>query len=307
VIDPGVEIGHVHRRYGIGILGLGVQGVEMLTSFAASERFRVVAAFDPGVAAAVVPLLASAGEVIAHPEVDCLYCASPPAHHETALLAAVAAGLPVLCEKPLAPTGDAAARMAAAAAAAGVACGVNFYLATSPAGRGLARAVTAGTLGSITELRLGARFRAWPRPWQAAAGDWLTGSAEGGFSREVVSHFVFLADRLVGPGTVESAIVERGSDGLERRLQATVRYATARLVIDAAIGGDVAESNRFDVTGAAGSAAIVDWDELEGAAPLTEGAGPVSAFAALLDGLAGDLPDLAAGARVVEIVEAMLA
>jgi hypothetical protein len=33
----------------------------------------------------------------------------------------------------------------------------------------------------------------------------------------------------------------------------------------------------------------------------------VSAFAALLDGLAGDLPDLAAGARVVEIVEAMLA
>ncbi|PZS30305.1 MAG: hypothetical protein DLM58_13890 [Pseudonocardiales bacterium] len=41
-------------------------------------------------------------------------------------------------------------------------------------------------------------FPEWPRAFQADA-RWLADRAQGGFVREVLSHFIYLTDRLVGP------------------------------------------------------------------------------------------------------------
>ena len=38
----------------------------------------------------------------------------------------------------------------------------------------------------------------WPRDWQKDA-DWLRFGAEGGYTREVISHFLFLTGRVLGP------------------------------------------------------------------------------------------------------------
>ncbi|MBC7800558.1 MAG: gfo/Idh/MocA family oxidoreductase, partial [Gemmatimonadaceae bacterium] len=64
-------------------------------------------------------------------------------------------------------------------------------------------------------------FATWPRPWQHAAAGWQDGPAEGGFTREVVSHFLFLSRRLLGPLVLKSSDAVFGAT--------TERSITARL------------------------------------------------------------------------------
>jgi len=93
----------------IGIIGLGVVGQRTLANMSAHERFAVTRAWDPDpapcaqVAADYGALEIGAGpdDVIAAPNVDAVYIASPPAHHRDYVLAAIAAGKPIFCEKPL--------------------------------------------------------------------------------------------------------------------------------------------------------------------------------------------------------------
>ena len=41
-------------------------------------------------------------------------------------------------------------------------------------------------------------YSSWPREWQKEA-DWLRFKKEGGMTREVISHFIFFTERVLGP------------------------------------------------------------------------------------------------------------
>jgi hypothetical protein len=107
------------------------------------------------------------------------------------------------------------------------------------------------------------RFAQWPRPWQAGASTWLAGAAEGGFTREVLSHFVFLSLRLFGPATVQDVQLKRAPGHAETALRATLQHASIRVEIDAAVAGSLADDNRFELTGRDGRVALVNWAQLE--------------------------------------------
>ena len=64
---------------------------------------------------------------------------------------------------------------------------------------------------------------------QAAAGRWLAERTEGGFSREVLSHFVFVLQLVLGQAVVEAARAEYPDDGRssERALTASLNEALA--------------------------------------------------------------------------------
>jgi predicted dehydrogenase len=294
---------------GIGIVGYGVQGRAVAAELDASPVARVVAIHDPFADAAIEDARrrSSLGELVNDADVDLVYLATPPAAHEAGVAAAAAAGRAVVCEKPLAPDTGAAARIVRAVTDAGIPFGVNFYFATAPAARRLVAAVAGGRLGTVSSLELTVRFARWPRAWQADAGAWLRAPIEGGFTREVVSHFVYLADRIGGPGHVVRAHVERGADGLERRVVATVQHGAVAFTIDAAVEGADEESSRLVVNGTRAIAALLDWDELEGELPPAVPLTLAEAFAAVAAGRRDVLPDAACAARVVATIEAILA
>jgi predicted dehydrogenase len=299
------------ETYGVGILGLGVMGRRMAGRLQEHPRFRAVAAYDPQADIGGIERASSPQDLASDPRVDCLYIASPPAHHAAGVALATAARKPVLCEKPLAPTVAEAEAMCALVNAAGQPSGVNFYLATGPAAVRMRRLVANGALGEIREAKLILRFKAWPRPWQSAAGAWLSSGNQGGFTREVGSHFLFQAGRMFGAGRCVETQSVRGPRGDELSVIARVEYAKVALLIDGAIGGDVDEFNRFEVTGTRGSAALVDWDELDyaGSAPEAHSPAPdhLDEFANLLDGRPSELATFAEGAAVVGLTEAILA
>lgn len=308
------------RSFGVGVVGAGIMGRRMAAALHQHPRFRVAAVWDPDAEAARrlaadfggAPCAASLQALAQQADVDAVYIASPPAFHLQGVRAAVAAGRACLCEKPLAHTLPEAQTLRDEVMDSGLPFAVHFPFARGAASRQLQALVSQGALGAVQRASLLVRFAQWPRPWQAAASDWLAGPAQGGFTREVLSHFVFLAQRLFGPAQVRGAVLERVQGAAETRLAAELVHADITLAIDAAVAGEVTDHNRFEVVGTAGRATLLDWQLLEyqgrtservDSLPLT-----LDAFAALLEGQGQQgLATVDEGLAVVQVVEALLA
>ncbi len=112
---------------GVGVIGAGMMGadhVRTLTGAVDGAHVAAVADADPTRAEAAAALggartFSDPHALIADPEVDRVVVASYDASHEEFVLACIAAGKPVLCEKPLATTAEACLHVIDAEVAAG--------------------------------------------------------------------------------------------------------------------------------------------------------------------------------------------
>lgn len=297
--------------YGIGIVGLGTMGRRLAESFKANPAFRIVAAHDPAASETTIPMASSVDELVGNPMVQCVYVATPPLTHEEIVRVVAGAGKAVFCEKPLAATQESARACVDAVAQAGIPAAVNFPFATAPAALRLKELVETGALGDNLSAHLTLRFRQWPRGWQQGATTWLAGPEQGGFTREVVSHFMFLAQRLFGSGQLTECSVERGETGTETRVHAVLRFPAATLTIDGAVAGTEEEFNRFEVKGSKSAAVMSEWYRLThesgDIAPARADAGQIAELAKLLEGRAHRLATFEEAADVVRLIEEILA
>lgn len=185
----------------VGVIGLGIMGRRMLEHIGRHPRFEAVALWDPSAeacarAAAIAPaarVAASAEAVIEAAEL--VYMACPPVPRKAYALKAAGAGRGLFLEKPfgvdLAEARDLAARLEAS----GVPAAVNFTQAAGPA---LAAILADSGRGEPRSADIVVTYSQWPRAWQVEA-DWLRFAAEGGYVREVISHFLFFSARVLGP------------------------------------------------------------------------------------------------------------
>jgi predicted dehydrogenase len=234
---------------GVGIIGAGIMGERLLRAALdhAGDVVHVTGIWDHAPAALDriatqspgVPRAASVEALIEG--ADCVYVATPPATHLGYARAAIAAGRAVFLEKPLAVDLDDADQFVRHAGTARIA--VNFPFASSPAVERLQGWLRDNVAGAPRGFAIDVRFAAWPRPWQRDAAAWIDGAAEGGFTREVVSHFLFLSRRLLGPLYLKTSQAEYGVDG------GTERRITARLDaggLPGRLSGSVGETTQDD-------------------------------------------------------------
>jgi predicted dehydrogenase len=262
----------VQKAYGVAIVGLGIMGMRMVERIAAHPGFHVASLFDPDPAAlarakAAVPnavVCDSAAAAMDRKEVRCVYVATPPASHAAHGIAALDLGRALFCEKPLAADLAEGAALARRGAAPGARSAVNFSLAASPAFRALEEEIRHGAIGTPRALDLVVRFAAWPRAWQRAAASWLDGRTEGGFVREVVSHFLFAALRVGGPIAVAESRVDYPWGGTsERRVAARLTAGTLPFALDGAVDGPDDDRNLFTVEGTLGAVRLRDWAQAD--------------------------------------------
>src|SRR4051812_43052414 len=192
---------------GLGFIGYGIIGERLLRAAVAHDpaTLPVAGVWDPSPQAMErlardFPALprASSSEALVEAS-DCVYVASPPASHLGHARRALSRGRAVLCEKPLATDLDDAAAFVADTESTAARVAVNFPFASSFAVDQLRSWIAEGRVGAPRSLSIEVAFATWPRSWQAEAAAWLDRRAEGGFTREVVSHFLFLSRRLLGP------------------------------------------------------------------------------------------------------------
>jgi myo-inositol 2-dehydrogenase / D-chiro-inositol 1-dehydrogenase len=139
----------------LGLVGAGRMGRAHLVALADSSAVRVVAVADPdpgagrAIAAAGLPTAASIADLLAATQLDGLLIAAPTGLHVPLVGEALAAGLPVLCEKPCGLTVAEATECAAAAARASLLLQVAYWRRFVPDLICLRDQIAAGDLGTI--------------------------------------------------------------------------------------------------------------------------------------------------------------
>jgi len=208
-----VSEGHQVNEIRVGVIGLGSIGLRMLAAIEEHPEFVAILAWDPKHDAVETARTTfkglrfadSASEVIGMQGLDLVYVACPPDHHATYALAAQSADKAVLCEKPLGiDVADSEALVSALAG--GPRHGINFLLAASRPANTLYDLVANEELGRIQHIEVRMHLRAW-REKRCFEAPWLANSRAGGFLREVGSHYVYFARRLLGALTLHSAHV----------------------------------------------------------------------------------------------------
>ncbi len=257
----------------LGFIGFGIMGERLLRAGLAYDRatLTVTGAFDPGPGTAerlrqIDPSLAafdSADAVIAASDV--LHIASPPLSHLGYLAACAKAGKAALCEKPLATDVAGATAAVAALTASGMRAAVNFPFASSFAVDHLNRWMAEGVVGTPERIDIELAFANWPRSWQMDAVQWLDGPAEGGFTREVGSHFLFLSRRLFGPLQLDRATCDYPQVGRsERAISAELRAGTVPISLSGGVGTTTKDDhNTWTLTGTKGRIRLRDWSFAE--------------------------------------------
>ena len=104
-------------------------------------------------------------------------------------------------------------------------------------------------------------YPAWPRAWQAAA-DWLRFRDEGGMTREVISHFLFFSERILGPLTLVWARPSYPADAQLCETHMLARLENARgvpVTVMASVGGAQPDRQELTVKGSVTSRRITDF------------------------------------------------
>lgn len=319
------------KRYGMAVIGLGVVGRRMLEQAAASPGIRVVSAWDPSPAArtsaaadfAGTPIAAGVEDAIERLDVDVVYVAAPPLAHASLVRAAIAAGKAVFCEKPLGVDVAESEALVAEVDAAGVPQAVNFPFASSDAVDLLRRAVGEPGFG-LCAIEVRVRFQQWPRAWQAPA-TWLSRADQGGFTREVLSHFLWLLHRVRGGFALRGASAAwpaRPAGASETAIAAAVDARGVPASVSGSVGGGAPDRIEARFVGARSELVLADWYRLEAIDADAPGGRPVPGLPAdprsaayqrqlaqlhaMLSGEAHTLPSLAEALAVQRGIEAIL-
>lgn len=160
--SPGHEPGH-EGPLRVGVVGLNnrIRRV-ILAGLAASPRATVAAvcsrsADKAGAAAAELGAepFVDYVEMLHHGKIDAVFVETPPDLHHPMVLAALAAGKHVACEKPLAASVAQAREMEQAARAAGVRTAVNFTYRSGTVHRYLTEVLRQEDVGDLLHFSLG--------------------------------------------------------------------------------------------------------------------------------------------------------
>lgn len=319
----------------LAIIGYGIMGERLLRAALNHDAavLQVAGVWDPSAEAMArlardlpqVERLDSADAAIA--ACDCLYVASPPASHLGYARAAFAAGRAVFCEKPLAVDVADAEAFVAAADTTGARGAVNFPFASSFAVDQLRRWLAEDVIGPVRQIDIETAFLDWPRPWQVDAAGWLDARPQGGFVREVGSHFLFLAGRLGGPLQLQDHRIHYPEPGRsERMVEAQLQAGGLPVFYSGGVGiTNKPDHNTFTLSGPRGRIRLRDWSfaEIQTVDAPTWREAPdalpneqmrplvlrrqLDKVVALTRGEPQDLATLAEAAAVQRVVEAVLA
>src|SRR5829696_2877059 len=210
----------IGREWMVAAIGAQPDSTVAAVASSSAERARRYAA-ELGIPTAC----ASVAELLAEPIIDAVYISTTNEWHEPQVLAAVAAGKHVLCEKPLALSLDSAQRMVEASAAAGVVLGTNHHLRNAATHRKIRELIETGAIGRPLAARV---FHAVYLPphlqsWRIDRPD-----AGGGVILDITVHDADTLRFVLGDEVVEvtamTASQGMGQAGLEDAVMGVMRF-----------------------------------------------------------------------------------
>jgi myo-inositol 2-dehydrogenase / D-chiro-inositol 1-dehydrogenase len=252
----------------VGVVGVGMIGQDhirritrvlpggMVTALSDVDAVRAgeVAAQLPG--AVVHP---TAQDLIAADDVDAVLVASWAEAHEEHVLAAIGAGKPVFCEKPLAPTREACLRIIDAELAAGRRLvQVGFMRRYDVGYRALKAALNDGSIGTPLLMHCAHRNPSAP-PYGFSTEMSITDSAV----HEIDTVRWLFGEEIVAASVLRPRRTGKAADGVQDPLIVLLEMASGILVddevfVNAGYGYDI----RGEIVGESGTVALADGDQM---------------------------------------------
>ncbi len=187
----------------IGVIGTGFGSLVHVPAFREIEGVQVVgiASRDPAhVKAAAekfgIRAFASWQELVECTDIDAVSVALPAALHPEVVLAAIAKGKSVLCEKPLALKAHEVERMVLAAKKANIVAMVDFEFPEFPAWQKAKEILDSGELGALQSVSIEWTSSSWldpKRPWS-----WNCDKEQGGVMRALGIHSLHYLEWFCG-------------------------------------------------------------------------------------------------------------
>ena len=203
----------------VAIIGLGIMGSRMLNHMRLHEEFNPYYLWDPNPIACEnaikqnneSQIMKSANEAIEN--ADLVYLACPPTVREKYAIKTVEMGKVLFLEKPFGINVQDSKNLIEKLQNYDVPIAVNFTQASGVALSDLLASKNNGEMGEMLGADIIVTYSSWPRQWQKEA-DWLRFKKEGGMTREVISHFIFFIERVLGPLKVMWAHTSYSTDPL---------------------------------------------------------------------------------------------
>ncbi len=221
-------------RFGWGIVGSGRMAEAMVATLAEMRSARPVAvtsrsperaasfAARHGLAVAATP-----ATLAERPDVDVVYVASTHDRHVDDAVAALERGVPVLCEKPLAPSAKQARRLVEVARRERVFLMEAMWMVFQPAWEVLLDLIDEGRIGAVRYVEADFGFPADPDP----ARRWLDPRQAGGALLDVGIYPVTFARALLGDPEVVAAVRVDADTGVDLQLAAVMRHRGGSLSV----------------------------------------------------------------------------
>jgi predicted dehydrogenase len=189
-----LRIGLAGGNFGLRVLAPALRGAGFeITAFASRDVATARRLAD----AHGIPVACAGVDALLEERLDAVALALPPSACAAAAAAAIARGIPVFAEKPLAPDAAAAQALVQAAAARNLPCVVDFEFPELLPFQALRAAVTDGTLGDVHHVQV-----TWLARGAAAAGGpaWKADMAAGGGLMGLYGvHILHAAEWFYGP------------------------------------------------------------------------------------------------------------
>ena len=206
----------------VGIIGAGRMGNAHAENLAKLKSVAVTAVYDidPAKANAFkekypdVAIRNSAAELAGAPEVDLVVITSPTYCHKEGLLAAMATGKPIFCEKPLCRTPEDFKELAPLISSYKNLFAIGFVRRYSPGVVLMDKLISEGKIGKIICASVCCIFGGFRREW----GDWFADyDKSGGVMLDMLAHHCDLQNKFLGKPVSVYAQAMRLPKDLESR------------------------------------------------------------------------------------------
>ena len=257
------------KKMNIGIIGAGVVAERIINASNKHPRANIKGIYDVNLNKLKevtekynLQAVDSYNDLLQDKDIDIIYLAVPPKYHYPIAMEILKTDKHFLCEKPLANSTDEAREMYTVAKNKAIVHGMNFPTIYINAYKKIEELLSEEFIGDLVRVEFQGYFTHWPRLWQQ--NDWISSREQGGFVREVVTHYIQMIQRLFGDIEDISSFIEYPEDSTisETSIIARGTVKGVPILINGVTDIGMEEELSFKIFGTKGSIYLKNWREL---------------------------------------------
>ena len=253
----------------IGIIGAGVVAERIINAAKAHPRAKIKGIHDINIERLKeikdkygIESVKSYIELLDDEDIDIIYLAVPPKYHYPIALDIFNSGKHFICEKPLANSTEEAKTMYELSEKMNIITAMNFPTMYTKAFEKMESLIKEGFIGDLVRVEFQGYFAQWPRLWQQ--NNWIATREQGGFTREVITHYIQIIQRLFGDIEQILSFIEYPKDinKSETSIIAKGKVNAIPVLINAISNIGMEEELSFKIFGSKGTIFLKNWREL---------------------------------------------